>query len=176
MNRVEIRAKLVETYKQFGEFLSDLSEDEFEYAPPGKWNAGQQAEHLIKSTKPILNGLGVPKMMIGMQFGKANRPSKTYPELVERYQDKLANNNQPGPATFAPGKVNYSDVAKLVNTQNEIIEKIVKKLDSWSGKDMDKYVFPHPLLGKVTIREMMYFTIYHADHHQSIIKLYLRGV
>lgn len=176
MNRVEIRAKLVETYASFNAFLSDLSEDEFEYAPPGKWNAGQQAEHLIKSTKPLLSGLGVPKMMISVQFGKANRPSKTYPELVERYQEKLADNNGPGPATFAPGRVAFSDVQKLVRTQKEIIEKIVGKLDNWSGKDMDKYVFPHPLLGKVTVREMMYFTIYHADHHKGIIKLYLRGV
>lgn len=25
---------------------------------------------------------------------------------------------------------------------------------------------PHPLLGKLTLREMMFFTIYHVQHHE----------
>jgi hypothetical protein len=29
---------------------------------------------------------------------------------------------------------------------------------------------PHPLLGKLTLREMLYFTAYHADHHRHSIE------
>lgn len=34
--------------------------------------------------------------------------------------------------------------------------------------ELDKYILPHPLLGKLTIREMMYFTIYHVEHHKKL--------
>jgi hypothetical protein len=30
---------------------------------------------------------------------------------------------------------------------------------------LDQYLVPHPLLGKITLRELGYFTIYHTQHH-----------
>ena len=42
------------------------------------------------------------------------------------------------------------------------------------GDDLDKYVLPHPLLGKVTLREMLYFTIHHNEHHLELLKAGLR--
>jgi hypothetical protein len=38
-------------------------------------------------------------------------------------------------------------------------------MDKFSEAQLDEYVLPHPILGKLTIREMLYFTIYHATHH-----------
>ena len=40
------------------------------------------------------------------------------------------------------------------------------KLDE---EDLDNYILPHPLIGKTTIREMLYFTIYHVQHHHKAI-------
>ncbi|NBX80802.1 MAG: DinB family protein, partial [Flavobacteriales bacterium] len=42
--------------------------------------------------------------------------------------------------------------------------------DNFTEDDLDKYVLPHPLLGKLTLREMLCFTIYHVKHHVEIIK------
>ena len=53
-----------------------------------------------------------------------------------------------------------------------IISSICKNLDKFSEEDLDKFILPHPLLGKLTMREMMYFTIYHAQHHENIVKGY----
>jgi hypothetical protein len=36
-------------------------------------------------------------------------------------------------------------------------------------------ILPHPLLGKITIREMLYFTAYHVQHHENIIKRDLKN-
>ena len=44
-------------------------------------------------------------------------------------------------------------------------EKYTERLGNWSEKDLDKYKLPHPLLGKLTVREMLFFTIYHNEHH-----------
>ena len=37
----------------------------------------------------------------------------------------------------------------------------------WSEDDLDLYVIPHPLMGKLTFREILYFTIYHVKHHKK---------
>ncbi len=176
MNKVEIKARLEDSYEHFLKYIGKLSHDEFEYAPEGKWNAGQQAEHLIKSTRPLIQALGYPKFLIGFKFGKANRPSKTYPELVDRYKDKLTTMDGDPPGSYVPKAIKFSEYAKLAKTQTEIINKIEDKLVKWSEEELDEYIFPHPLLGKVTVREMLYFTIYHAEHHQNLVKLYLKGI
>jgi len=31
-------------------------------------------------------------------------------------------------------------------------------------------LLPHPLLGKVTVREMLYFTIHHVQHHHALVE------
>ena len=41
------------------------------------------------------------------------------------------------------------------------------RADSFSEKQLDTFILPHPLLGKLTLREMLYFTIYHAEHHKK---------
>lgn len=171
-----MKARLEEAYDHFLNFIGKLSKDEFEYAPEGKWNAGQQAEHLIKSTRPLIKGLSFPKFLIRLKFGKANRPSKTYHELVAKYKQKLTTMEGNPPGGFVPKSVIFADYTKLAKTQTEIIQKINEKLDKWSEEELDQHIFPHPLLGKVTVREMLYFTIYHAEHHQNVVKIYLKGI
>ncbi len=175
MKREEIAEKLKASYKRYTDYVQELTPDEFEFEPKGKWSAGQQTLHLIKSTKPLLNGLGLPKFIIKSKFGKANRPSRSYDELVARYKERL---EQGGKATgpYVPGKVAAKDQEKLSAELTDIISKMSKKIEKWSEEQLDEFVLPHPLLGKVTTREMLYFTIHHAGHHQLLIKLYLKGV
>lgn len=175
MKREEIIERLKTAYGQYTEYVKELTEDEFEFASQGKWSAGQQTEHLIKSTKPLLNGLGLPRFVLKSKFGKANRPSRSYEELVDRYKDKL---DQGGQATspYIPGKVSAKSQTKLSAELMDIIDKMCRKIEKWSEEQLDEYILPHPLLGKVTTREMLYFTIHHAKHHQLLINLYLKGV
>jgi hypothetical protein len=38
-------------------------------------------------------------------------------------------------------------------------------LKKFSEDDLDSIRLPHPLLGKLTVREMLYFAVYHVGHH-----------
>ena len=107
MNKVEIKARLEEAYSDFLKFIDGLSADEFDYAPEGKWNAGQQAIHLIKSTKPLVKALGLPKFLLKQQFGKTNRDGRNYEQVVERYKEKLATATMEAPAKFKPEAENF---------------------------------------------------------------------
>uniref|UniRef100_UPI00404880A8 DinB family protein n=1 Tax=Roseivirga sp. TaxID=1964215 RepID=UPI00404880A8 len=175
MEKDQISKALITTYNDFNKALNKLNADEFEYAPDGKWSAGQQLEHLIKSTSPLIKGLNYPKFMISYKFGKANRPSKTFDQLIERYKEKLSLGGTAS-SPYVLGKVSFDKKEKLQTQLTKNIEAINQKLNKWSESQMDEFIFPHPLLGKLTVREMMYFTIHHANHHRNLIKIYLKGV
>lgn len=176
MNKVEIKARLEESYQEYLAFVGKLSHDEYEYAPDGKWNAGEQTLHLIKSVKPIAKGLGLPKFILKFKFGKTNRPSRSYDEIVEKYRNKLEGNRYEAPAAFSPSTVRFTQASELDKKLRIQIETVEKKLSNWTEEQLDDFIVPHPLLGKITVRELFYFTIYHAHHHQLLIKQYIKGI
>ena len=47
---------------------------------------GQQAEHILKSIKPVRFAFSLPKPVLRMLFGKSNRPSKTIEGLSIKIQ------------------------------------------------------------------------------------------
>jgi hypothetical protein len=134
-----------------------------------KWTAGQQLDHLIRAVKPLTQGFILPSFVFGLLFGKSNRPGKTYEELVEKYKQKLAAGGRAS-GRFIPPPILLSQKRDLVIKLNKLAAKLASQVSRLSEQDMDTYILPHPLLGKLTLREMMYFTIYHVEHHQENIK------
>ena len=51
--------------------------------------------------------------------------------------------------------------------QGEELAAIVR---NWSAEDLDNYLLPHPLLGKMLIREFLLWMIYHNYHHLNNLK------
>lgn len=165
MNKVEIQQRLQDSHEQFVTMLLQLTEQEFVYTSK-KWTAGQQLEHIIKSVSPVNLAFSLPLFVLKLSFGKANRDSRTYEALVERYQLKLAQGGK-STAQFLPKTVLFSDRSKLADKLSKLVASLIRKVDSFSEEQLDFYILPHPLLGKLTLREMLYFTIYHVGHHQK---------
>ena len=172
MKNDEIQVALLNNYAAFISFIDVLNQQEFEWAPAGKWSAGQQLDHLIRSTAPLANGLWFPKYVLKLTFGKANRPSKSYDGLVEKYHAKLSTGGKAS-GRFIPKPVLFNEKTGKSRKLISIIQKLNKQVGLFSEHQLDEYILPHPLLGKVTIREMLYFTIYHAGHHRNLIRSYL---
>lgn len=38
-----------------------------------------------------------------------------------------------------------------------------------SDEILDTYQIPHPIIGLISVREMIYFTLYHYKHHLKAI-------
>jgi hypothetical protein len=121
------------------------------------------------SIKPLNLALSLPDWFLKMYVGKANRPSKTYEELVEKYKFRLGQGGTAS-SSYIPKEVPVKSQRIIANQINTNIEKLCRKLDKYSEEKLDRLILPHPLLGKVTIREMMYFTIHHARHHHNSIE------
>ncbi|WP_231962837.1 DinB family protein [Polaribacter sp. KT25b] len=39
-----------------------------------------------------------------------------------------------------------------------------------SEKNLDTLVLPHPLMGKMTVREIIMWTAYHTEHHTKTLQ------
>ena len=166
MTSSHIIGMLKGSHFEFTAMIASLSEEQFLQAEPGKWSPGQQLDHLVRSVAPLEQALNLPKFIPRMLFGKANRPSRSYDEVVARYQDKLA---QGGKASgkYVPAAVTVAQRDALIDKLNDLVEKLSRSLGSYREEDLDTILLPHPLLGKLTLREMLYFTIYHVQHHHQ---------
>jgi DinB superfamily len=166
MKKQEINDKLLENYQSFANYVVGLNDADFEFTNGEKWTAGQQLDHLCRSVNPLLQAFMMPKLVLGTMFGKADRESMSYNALVEKYQELLANGGKAS-GKFIPETINANQKETLRNNLLKAVESLIKKADKFSENDLDKYLLPHPLLGKLTLREMLCFTIYHAEHHHK---------
>ncbi|MES1222640.1 MAG: DinB family protein [Bacteroidota bacterium] len=164
MTKAEIKTQLETKYKSFSDFIVSLNDQEFINAPNGKWTAGQQLDHLIRAVSPLATGLRLPKFLLKVIFGKSNRPSKSYEDLVKKYILKLEAGGRAS-GRFVPIEILPKGRQKNIDKLSKKVNQLEDNLNSYSEEQLDIFILPHPLLGKVTLREMMYFTIYHAEHH-----------
>lgn len=169
MQTSEIQAQLREAYTGLTGMLVQMNDTDFQHSPPGKWTPGQHLEHLSRSVAPVRMAFGLPLWLIRWRVGMANRPSRTYEELVSRYREKLSLGGQ-APERFRPGKVTPAQRTHWVERLTRDIDLLCRRTGNKTESDLDRYILPHPLLGKLTLREMLYFTIYHAHHHRQLIE------
>lgn len=169
MTKEQITSELTGRHKVFIDYLQKLNEKDFTFSKDGKWTAGQQLDHIYRSVSPVVLAFTLPKFVPGLLFGKANRPSGDYEGLVNKYLDKLSKG---GKATgqFVPPAIAYDKKDKLCKQVGEKVQQLCKMVNSCSEEQLDKYILPHPLLGKLTLREMLYFTMHHVEQHLEIAK------
>lgn len=169
MNKNALISELYSHHQAFGLYVESLSEDDFCFAKTPKWTAGQQLKHIILSIRPLTQGFILPKFVLKLIFGKANRPSKTYEELIEKYKSKLEMGGTASRA-FVPKPISFDVRQKLLRELNKKVAILASQMATFSENELDTCVLPHPLLGKITVREMCYFTIYHVQHHHQLIQ------
>lgn len=174
MEAKQITTELRENHLNFTHYIDDLSVDEYEFSYQEKWNTGQHLDHIIKSVAVLTKAFGVPKFILKSKFGVANRASRTPEALIEKYLDKLKT-AKPTPSRFQPEIIDFSKKEKAIRKLHKQVEKLCKRTIKYSESDLDFYILPHPLLGKLTFRELLHFTSYHVKHHDELIKKALKN-
>src|SRR6185369_6710340 len=96
------------------------------------------------------------------------RASRDYGGLRDVYRGILAGGGKAG--RFAPAlEALPADPAAwrraLMGRRELAAEALERAIEPWSETALDRYRMPHPLLGKLTVREMLFFTLYHNLHH-----------
>lgn len=136
----------------------------------GKWTMAGHLYHLIKTTRSINQGLQMPKLAMRTVFGKNNREERSFAAMHQKYKDALQATNIKAPTNYSPAEGRQFDRAELTQRFEQALAEQIKALDKWSEKDLGTYILPHPAIGKCTLREFLYFSIFHTYHHLDILR------
>ena len=169
MSKDTIRQQLLAAASDVVAWFDTFGPERWDHAPPGKWTAGQHLEHLIRSVKPLNKALKAPKVALRLSFGKPNRLVRDLETIQAKYEKGLAGGFQAvGP--FIPPDTNSADRAQMLADYQAHHRKLDRIISKWSESALDNYLVPHPALGKMMIREILFFTIIHTRHHLRILK------
>ncbi len=164
MNKHEIIADLSAKHAAFAAYINSLNEKEFTASLNQKWTAGQQLEHIYKSVFPLARVTVSQDALVKMNFGMANRASKSYDLVIGEYEQQISKGAK-ATAPFEPATVGFNDRAELLEKLQSTLHKLNNQIENFTEQELDDYLIPHPLLGKLTLREMLYFTGFHVVHH-----------
>jgi hypothetical protein len=169
MNKQAITEALTANHNSFIHYLNDLSAEDYLFSHQQKWTAGQQQVHIILCVKALVYVFSMDKPMIAQTFGKADRSSRTYETLLADYLQKL-NEGGKAPTRFVPEPV-AADQQKALNEKLEkLVKELCAKIETFTEAELDSLLIPHPLLGNLTLREMLYNAICHVEHHHEAAK------
>ena len=147
-------------HKKISDYILALPEEAFMYSHEGKWTAGQQLKHVYLTLLPFPKILP-SKDFIRQKFGTIDRPTRDYDTVIKNY---FLSSRQ-APSVYLPEHVSPEQKTELAANLEAITTTIQNLLQTYSEEELDTLVIPHPLLGKMTIREMYYLMTYHPTHH-----------
>lgn len=135
------------------------------------WSPFDNIDHLIKAQKPVAQALRLPKIALRIMFGKLDRYSMSYESLCQAYREEIAKGAQAS-GRYLPDQGNpdsYPEKKKkeLLDQFAKVSAGLVASSETWNDNQLDDYLLPHPILGKLTVREILFFTIYHNLRHAS---------
>jgi hypothetical protein len=149
----------------------EIPEDIFFTQPADKWSIAQNLQHLILTTRTTTFAFKAPRFLLKWLAGKPNRQSRSYDELVAKYKSKLQQGGKAPPRFTPKGIAKDFGKESLLEKWSKANEAYTSSLKSnWVDKDLDRFIVKHPLLGRITMRELAYFTMYHTLHHHQIIQ------
>jgi DinB superfamily len=166
MNPAMTQAELVQALEarqnELNSFFSSIPEEVFLADNSPKWNPAQHLIHLTKSGSRIAQGLQAKN-----QLPNHETPSRAYEVISDTYLATL----KQAPAELL-AKVGASIQVEIGSDQAQIIQayllagkQLREAVQSWTDSDLDSKSMPHPVLGSISIREMLEFVVYHDLHH-----------
>ncbi len=144
------------------------------FAPQGEfWSPAGHIDHLVRSVRPLAGALRLPRIALWWRFGRssASRPTE---QVVERYLDLLSQGKgargQYLPEPVAAGADPTEEARQqLLGRYRAVGEALIGALGRWNERSVDRYRLPHPLLGLLTVRELLAWSLYHGRHHRRRI-------
>jgi hypothetical protein len=167
--KAEILAEMVRIERECDGFWNAFPIDAF-LSPIGTaWSPADNVRHLLKSVRPVTLALRLPRFVLAVLFGRAQRASRSYDELRREYRAALDAGATAG-GRFRPAPLIVSGDREawrqgLMTERERTGVALRSAIAPWSEKDLDTYRLPHPLIGKLTLREMLFFSLLHGVHH-----------
>jgi hypothetical protein len=115
--------------------------------------------------------MSLPVAQLHKMFGQPDHPSRTFAEVAAGYKAKLAeglraeDNERVTPVSYRFPENTVDEREHLLQAWNDGNNRLLAALQNWTEDDLDRYQLPHPAGGMLTLREMLYFTVFHNTLH-----------
>ncbi len=171
MDKQIIAKTLEDKHKDLIDWLENSKDELWIKGPEDRWTMGQHIQHLVDTLKMINKALLIPKFLIKYRYGTANRPTRSYDEVSERYLTKLkAGQERAREFNKDLRTPTLIEKHKLIKELKYEDYRLIKKLLKLSDKELDNLLLPHPLMGRMIFRELIMWTAYHTEHHFKILR------
>ena len=135
----------------------------------GKWSIAENLTHLDVSAKRLAGAMSLSKEDLVAKFGTATKSSRACEEIPTVYYATASQRAIVAPKAFAVVQTADMTRASVVEGYAKSHAFLAAILANFTEEELELYQIPHPLLGFLTIREMIYFTVFHIGHHQKAV-------
>ena len=171
MDKVQIVDLLEQKHQDIFNWLDNQPEENWEKGPDDKWTTGQHILHLVKSLQMLNKALSYPKFLLKYKFGVCNRAPRDYAAVAKKYQDKLdVSKDKAKEFNKSLQTPTIKDKKRLLTRYQIQQKKLQYKTQKISDKNLDSLIVPHPLMGKMTLREIIMWTAHHTEHHLQTLQ------
>ena len=168
----EISRALRSVHDESVAYWRSFTPDAFAASLGGGWSAAETVRHLNKSIRPVAMAMRLPRLVLRLRFGGAKAPSRSYDEMRRVYDAALAAGADAG--RFAPSPRPPEEPAaareRILAEHAAVVDALVEATGKWSETALDRLRLPHPRLGVLTVREMLFFTVNHNQHHVAVVR------
>ena len=175
LTREDLASALSASELDVAEFFGSLTPDELVLRVESAWTAAEQLAHLNTVVSAVAKGFAAPRFILRIRFGRSRTSRRSHTALRDDYRALLATGGRAaGP--FVPARRDLAPPGIEAHRQgllarwSRVNGRLQTAFAPWDEKDLDTIRMPHPLLGKITAREMIYFTVYHSEHHIAATK------
>jgi len=174
-SRDDILQALAGVEAEVAAFFAALSADEFVLRVGDAWTPAEHLAHLNTSVGAVARGVGMPRALLLLRFGPSFAASRPYEAVRETYRAILAGGGRASGVYVPPRQeLSVDEIerhrADLLARWSRANARLRDALASWGERSLERIRLPHPLLGKLTTREMLFFTLYHNQHHVDAAK------
>jgi hypothetical protein len=139
------------------------------FAPQGTaWAPAGHIRHLSRASWPLVKALNLPRLVLGLRFGRHRGTPEGFERIRSRYLallDAGATAGRFAPSPEPPPTDPEARRAEILAEWSRATVDLVNASGRWPDAALDRYQLPHPLLGMLTVRDMLAFTVYHTAHH-----------
>lgn len=168
--KTEVITALYDSNRHMQDWFSAIPASEYFTRQGEVWSASDNVDHVIKAIKPLVKALKLPHLALHTMFGKPQHPSRSYEEICKIYSDEIAKGAKAS-GRFLPDDTPVENKERTKEEQlqkaSKIIEELITACEKWEEKSLDQCQLPHPIIGNLTVREMLFFTIHHNLRHAS---------
>ncbi len=139
-----------------------------------EWCLAEHIVHLCLAYDQIIRVLGANKERLLARTGAPDHASLSFEQMHTRYTGLIAG-GLVTTAAFTPQNVNV-DVHKA-HARDDILQRwdhagraLRAAAEPWTGAELDGHQVPHPVMGMVTVRELLFFCIVHDANHLDVMR------